>query len=383
MKKRFAFVIINLTLIAVKDDKMSKKAKIIVNGIILLLVMAFTVYFLIKSDILTINNLLQIDPWNILLIVLIYLFTVFLLATVNKLAIGNDIPSYTLKDSLAETVYGRLASNITPYKSGHFPLRGYYYAQRNFSLYQMMTGFTKSQIVASISAIITYAVIFIIVAPMNLVVKVNGAIIPLSIVVACGLGVNVLSLILFLMLAFVKPFQRLVIKILSKIRFHKDEEKRNKFIEEQTLKYEIYRIQTVKMLKSFYKYIIPVVLYAVYLIASSSFIYISYVLTSGAQFSIDMFFVFFLLTLGLTYIANVIPIPGGAITSEALFTILFSKYIASSISNQVILLWRISSFYIPTVIIAIIFFIIFIFVNRAPIVAEKKKAKESTPDFMH
>ena len=40
---------------------MSKKTKIIVNGIILLLVTVLTVYFLIKSDILTIKNLSIVD----------------------------------------------------------------------------------------------------------------------------------------------------------------------------------------------------------------------------------------------------------------------------------------------------------------------------------
>ena len=341
-----------------------KNKKYLLNLIIILLVTTLTIYFLIAKSLLTKEVFISISLVNVLCVFVVYLFSVIIYAFVDYLCVKKSLVNFTFLNALTDVVFGRLGSDITPYKSGHFPLRIYSYISNNFSFYEGLSGVTRTQIVVSFSSVVNYLILFFILLANKRSVNLEGVNVGLHLVVGVGALFHVGSIVLSMLLAFVKPFQKFCINLVASIRFRKNEEKREEFIGEQVVKYQVYKEQVILLLKEFYKYILPMLTYALYLYLITSFIYLSYLLLSKEIFSFDGFIKFYLLSLCLTYISNVIPIPGGNGSSEGLFVLLFPLLIGENLLVGTLMLWRISCYYLPVLFGGIFFLLVSLIKKR-------------------
>ena len=345
--------------------------KIIINIVVMVIITGFSVWFFIKNGVFDEENLSKITFKAVATVTLVYLLSMFLWSACNYITIKPTLRSFTYFRSFNDLVYGKLASSVTPLKSGHFPLRTMLYLEYGYSFYQSLTALSKCQIVASLASILNYAVVFIFSAVRGVSVTLNGQTIGLNLVVFIGLVFHFFTITLVCLIAFVKPFQSFFICTVSKIKFRRDEEKRKEYQNKEKLKYEIYREQITKMLKNFYLYIIPVVIYIAFMFCTSSLPYVAFLAVGGSAFDFGDFIKFYLLTIGAAYVTNVIPVPGAAGSSEVVFGLLFAEVISKNLLGGVMLVWRLGSFYFP-----VIFAILQFYISQALIAARPKKQNE-------
>ena len=228
-----------------------KSRKYILNLIIILIVTTLTVVFLISKNLLTLETIKTLSITNVLSVFVVYLFSVLLYSLLNYLTVRQSLPDYKFYVAFSEIVFGRLGSDITPLKSGHFPLRLYYLSKFGYSFYEGLLSVTKTQIVASISSVINYAVLFVVLLFTKTTIIVGSYEVFLYLVVGVGLLFHIGSLLLVMALAFIKPFQSFCINFVARLRFRKRAVEREDFKNKQKLKYNIYKEQIKLMLKDF------------------------------------------------------------------------------------------------------------------------------------
>ncbi|HBK01589.1 MAG TPA: hypothetical protein DDY77_00970 [Clostridiales bacterium] len=335
----------------------SKKKSYVFNAVIILIVTALSVVYLVKDGTIKNENLKNVTVFSVAAVVGVYLLSMLVWALADYFAVKGTLKDWNFLKSFNDLIYGKLASSVTPLKSGHFPMRVYCYARYGYSFYESLTALSMCQIVASVASFFNYLVVFIIATAQKLTVSVNGSVIGLNIVVLIGLIFHFLTICFVCALAFIAPLQKVFINLVSKIKFRNKQEKRAEYIESETLKYKIYKEQIIAMSKAFCKYIPAVLVYVIYMFLTSSLIYVAYLAVSGASFTIKDFFSYYLLTIGAAYITNVIPIPGAAGSSEIVFGLLFKEVIAANVLGGVLLVWRIGSYYVPLVLAIIEFYI--------------------------
>ncbi|MDY6366981.1 MAG: lysylphosphatidylglycerol synthase domain-containing protein, partial [Clostridia bacterium] len=271
--------------------------------------------------------------------------------------------------------------SVTPYRIGHFPLMAYYQIKDGVSPINTLTGLVKCQVVYSITSIIVYTGVVITLAALGSSVNFNGRTVNLWYVIGLGLGFHIGAFILTVFLAFNLPLQRWVLKITAKAigKFKKSFDKQ-KFIDEKSLKLQLFKEQIKIIGKKFYYYLIPSSIYAIYMVFSGSAPYLCYLLISGAAFNIHELLTFYVLYLSSAYITNIVPVPGGAGASEVVFKMIFESVIASATIGSVLVLWRASTFYFA-VIIEIAWYLAFTVVKTVKLKKADKGGDKAKGEF--
>ena len=344
---------------------MKKNYKYALNIFIIIAITALSSLFLWKKGVFSAETFKNLSPAAIAGVSAVYFAHLCLNSLVNFLTVRSSISGWNYANAFSELVYGRLGSEITPFKSGHFPFRTLYFEQRGLPFFQAMTAFTQSQIIASAASVFNYFIIFIITLSLKKTLPVGDVNIGLWLISLVGLSFHIAAVALFLLLAFVKPLQKFFILTAAKITCRKkSDEEKNAFITEQTLKYEIYREQIKLMPKKTARYILPFFLYIADMFLSASSVYAAYLFSAGTIFSVNEYFSFYIATLAATYITNIIPIPGGSGSSEAAFLLIFSQTLGNSLAGTVLLVWRLGNFYMPIISESVFFAVVTVLNNR-------------------
>jgi len=336
---------------------MNKKS-LIINLSVILVVTGFSVYFLISKNVITQETVKYLLPLSVLAVFGVCYLSLFGESLVNYLTVKPMLPDWKFRYSISERLYGKLGSDVTPFKSAHYPLRLYYYARRKYGFYESLSAVTKCQMIDSVASVLNYAVLTTVAGVLGWTVTVNGTTVGLYLIVLVGLLFHIFTFTLCILLAFVTPFQKFMINLVAGIRFGKKKpDEKKAFEESQILKYKVYKEQITILLKNFVRYLLPIFIYIVNMFITTSLVYVAYLCVSASAFTFEDYFKFYLLTICTTYITNVIPIPGGSGSSEAVFPILFKGVIAEETLGATLVVWRFGSFYL-TVIVGIIFFIV-------------------------
>lgn len=333
--------------------------KRIADVVIVLAVTAFTVWYLIKKNVFNADSIKNTSAFSLAAVFAVSALSLFLFSLTNYLTVKSNLKGFRLIDAVSDEVFGRLGSSITPFKSGHYPLRVYFYKKRGYDFYESLTVLCKCQIVASVASVINYSVVLAVSAAQGLTISLGDRSAGLWLVMLIGVLFHLFTIALVMLIAFVNPVQKFFINFIAKIKFFKkSKEDKQKYIETETLKYKIYKEQTLLMLKSFYKYILPLAVYTVNMFVTSSTAYAAYLTTvKSATFTLNGFLSFYLLTIGAAYVTNVIPIPGGNGSSEIVFTMVFSAVIGAENIGATLISWRAGSYFLPVIVSAAWFFI--------------------------
>lgn len=337
-----------------------KKKSIAINTVIVILITGLAVYYLSKTEVIT-KDSLSLIPWYAVLLALLFFFSSLLLLSLVDFTVYRTFTAdMTYLKCVKNTLSGHLGSSVTPYRAGHFPLMAFYQTNDGIKLSDTATGLVKCQIIYSTTAIVIYSVIVAILAIRGNTIEFNGQFVALWAVIALGLGFHAGAFAITVLLAFNPPLQKAVLKfsasVLGKLKKSFDKEK---FISEKTEKLKTFKQQIAVIGKKFYYYALPCALYALYMFFSGAIQYVSFLLISKTDFSIDEYLTFYVLSLASAYITNIVPIPGGAGTSEVVFSMIFVAVIPQAVLGSVLVLWRASVFYFA-VIAEIIWFIVFI-----------------------
>jgi len=342
------------------------KTKYVVDAVIIVIVTALTVLYLFKSGVLTAESLSKVTFIGFAVCFLAFIASGAVNAVIDLLIYRTFTGEIGLKRAFLTTVFGHFGSSITPFRSGHFPLKAYYHYKDGVSPDVTVTGFVKCQIIYSAVSVMAYFSIALYLLITGLTADIGGVTVRLWLVVAIGFLFHVAVFVCITVLSFNQRLQRsalkLLCKVIKKLRKNFDAES---FFSTCSEKLERFKDQIKIIGKSFYRYLAPAFLYLAYMLLNGSVPYAAYLMSSGGSFYVSEFFTFYILNLASVYIANVIPLPGGTGTSEVLFTVVFAHIIADPLLGATLVLWRISSFYFPI----ILEFICFLFV------ALRKKAR--------
>lgn len=345
---------------------MEKKTrnKLIINIVITVGVLALAVFYLTKSQIVTHSSLKEIKP-HYYFVVLGFFFTWFILvSTVDFLVYRTIFDEMPLSRCYATQLAGNLGSNITPFKVGHFPFMVYYKCNAGISASESILGLVKCQVVYSLSTFALYFTLTIVLACLGTTINFQGSTVYLFLVALVGLGFHTGVLTALFLLSFNKKLQNFFLNIWTKFVFKfKKTGNREDYVNEKRQKFDIYREQITIIFSNFAKYIPAFLLYLLFMLCSGSMQYISYLLITGNTFSFGDFFTFYTLNLAMSYITNIIPIPGGVGASEVLFSLVFASAINGGVIGSCLVLWRVGTYY-GAIIVEALVVITALFVKR-------------------
>ena len=169
----------------------------------------------------------------------------------------------------------------------------------------------------------------------------------------------------YFILVLSPPLHNLLLKILAWLMFKiKKIDNKEIYYEEKKKKMETIRQQIRQFLKNYKEFLVLFVLYVVKGLFFGGLPYVIYLLVSKDSFNLQMWLYTIVLGRLITYITNLIPIPGASGAAEVVFIAIFSLIFSpSSLLTSIMLMWRIFSYFI-NIIVGFIVFIILINIKR-------------------
>lgn len=319
---------------------MSKK-KIIFKIIFFIAVTALTIFYLITSGVF--EHVSDLKKVSILGIFFVF-FTVMLYVFADSFIIYRSIKKVrgnaNFIDGIGVYTFGNLGAGITPWKSAHFPMIGYFLHKRGYNTEEVLSIMARNQLVYSITLPFLYLVILFYSIITNQRVLIGNLNIPLWIFSFLGIITNIFYLVVLFLLLYNLSFQRFIVKIEAKILFKfKKIEDINKYIEEKELKLSVYKKTADSFFKSWYKNIPSVIAYIIFMLAINGVPYVTYLALSKATFSITDYLYCFMLCQAMSYVTNIIPVPGGMAAIEFSFLTVYEPFMGS-IVNLAVLVYR-------------------------------------------
>ncbi len=335
-------------------QKKSKK-KLIVNVCITLATFALAAFYLTRSNIVTAEALKKVGFGDCLLVLCFFIFALLLYAATDFFVYRTVSDKMPYVKCVMNTLAGNLGSNITPLKSGHFPLMVYYKCVTGISAEESVTGLIKCQIIYSTASTAVYFVLAVALMFTGTSFVAGDMTIKTWVVIAIGFSFHAVVLGAILLLSFNKRLQGFCLKIWAKVLYKfKKISDTGEYIGGKAEWFSRYRKETLAIYKSFYRYIPAVLCYGAFMLALGSVQYFSYLVFSGEAFSFDKAFVFYTLNIAAAYITNVIPVPGGVGTAEVTFSLVYAFVIDNPSLGSVLVLWRAGSYYLPTLLEAVV-----------------------------
>lgn len=334
--------------------KGGSKKKLIANIIITVAVFGFAAYYLTRSGVVTAESIRSIEFTEYLAVLAFFGLGIFLYALTDFLSYRTFTRNMPLSKCVMNTLAGNLGSNITPYKSAHYPLMAYYRYSAGIDGAEAVTGLIKCQIIYSITSVCVYTVLLTALAVAGTRIVFEGVSVPLYLVVLVGFAFHAAVLAGILILSFCAPLQKKALLFWGKIRVKlKKEQSAEEYAAKKGEWFKEYRTQIKLIFRSFARYLPACGVYFVHMFVWGSVQYISYLVFSGARFSISDMFSFYTLNLASAYITNIVPVPGGVGTAEVMFSLIYASVIPESMIGSVLILWRVGTYYAVIVIEAI------------------------------
>ncbi len=342
-----------------RSDLQKNKKSYVINAIILVLVTGLSIFYLTRSNMLTLENLQALTALSVFVVLLYSLLPVLICALICFLVYRKTVKKWHYGNSVIDGFMGNLGSKITPYKLGHFPFRFYYQAKKQVKFHESLTSLTKTQIIYSVTSVIVYLTFTIVLAVKGTTVQIAGLDLPLWSVFLVGCAFHTGSTVGCFILSFSVTIQNLFITLLAKILFKLKKIKNiEEYVNAEKEKFHMYKEQVVELKNDWLYYLPLAFLYAVQMFISCSIPYIAYLMITGCAFNFNEFLQFYMLALAMNYANNVLPLPGGSGSAEVLFTLVYSVVISNDIVGSVMLLWRFCTFYFPIIVELIIFAVV-------------------------
>lgn len=347
---------------------MSKK-KIIFNVIFFIVVTGLTIFYLISSNVITsIKEIGKVHWWGFILIVGILFSYVSLDCFIIYRNMKQIKPESKYGQAYGLYFMGNLGSNVTPWKSAHFPMIGYYLKKKGFNTEENISVMATNQMIYSTILPVLYTIFFIYSIIRNQTLMVGDLNVPLFIFCLVGIITNVGYFTALMLMMYNLRFQAFILKIEVKVlKKFKKEFDPDSFTSEKQKKMEIYKTSANRMWSNF-KYNIPsYIAYVLFMLLSFGLPYIIYLVITQNGFKIEEYMYCFLLCQASSYVTNIIPSPGGIGTAEFSFLTVFQAFMGDAV-NLAVILYR-STTFLFLVLIDFIFFTIFLMKNTL----ERKK----------
>ena len=334
------------------------KKQVFINVVVIALVTSLAIFYLAKDNIFDdLSSLRNLPFYSYIIIGLFVLGYVLCDSFIIYRSFRGINNNMIYKDSIGMYLFGILGSSLTPSKAGHYPMKLVYMEKKGNTIDQSLSVVTRAQIVYSLVNVICYVIMFIICSINKVTFTLStGNEIKLQSVALIGLVIAILSLGIFISLAFITPLNNLLIKLVGFFVCKKNKDfSREVYYESEKRKMEITRSQILYFIKNIHKEIPSIIANFGFLLFNNCLPYIIYLLLSKTQFNfVDLLF-YFCLYQSVSYITTFFPVPGNAGVAESTFVIVF-KVVMGNFIGSCLLLWRLFNYYI-LVIVDVIYFI--------------------------
>lgn len=341
-----------------KKQVLSKR-KVIVNLLIIAIVTTLAIFYLSKNNIFDdLSSLLSLPFYAYIILCLLVLCYVLCDSFILYKSFRGINDNMGYKDCIGLYLYGNLGSALTPSKAGHFPMKLYFMEKRGNTIDQALSVVTRAQIIYSIVNVLCYVSMYIVcfINKVSITFS-NNVTVELEWIALIGLLISIISVSIFLILAFVTPVNELMIRIscffvtktnngITKAEYIKNERK----------KMIIAREQIIYFIKNIHREIPSMLANIGFLIFNNCLPYFIFLFLSKESFSLVNFLYYFALYQTVSYVTTFFPIPGNAGVAESTFVIVY-KTVMGDLVGAALLLWRVFNYYLM-VIVDVIYFIV-------------------------
>ena len=346
------------------------KKKLALNLGIIIITTGLTVFTLFKNNAFENMSALGNLKWYTFLVILLVVATyIFGEAFVIYRSFRRINPKMNYFDSVGCYLYANLGSSITPAKTGHHPFRLYYLERKGNTFAQSLANATQCQIIYTIVQVVLYGIMSIVSAITNSSVTIYGNTVPLYLVGLIGIAMAFFASGVFLLMSFCPPIKKVLIRFLAWVNVKtKKIQTREEYIIRQEEKMSVMKEQITLMFTHFWETVPSLLVYTLCIIANNCLPYVVYCVIALHPFSFVEMCYFFALYQCISYISNIVPLPGNTGAAEVLFKVLFTD-ICNGFVGPVLLMWRLCSYYL--VLIVEIFF----FISSSVAIETKKELK--------
>ena len=321
------------------------------NSIIILLITIGVLFFILKDDFNSIMNTLK--QANLLwLFISILLYCIYFLF--DQLSLHSIIRQYNKKFKFQFSLYlgiiTKFFNGITPLASGGQPMEVYEMHKKGISYSNGANIVIQNYIVFQI-ALVFWAIVAI---TLNQIMHLFAYVPVLKQLTIIGFIINFVILIVLFMISFSKKFNKILvnffINFLSKLKIVKNKEEQQEKWNKRCEEY----YENAKVLLDNKKVFFKCIFYQI--------------ISLGIYYALPLFIAWSLnladnLTLLNTIAASsyiyvmgcYVPIPGASGGMEYAFMGFFGNFLSDSPLKAVLILWRFMTYYVPTIMGAIIF----------------------------
>ena len=237
--------------------KKQDKNKIIINACITVAVLLGAAFYLSRSKTVTAESIRNVGLTDCLIVLCFFFFALFLYALTDFFIYRTFTDSMPFRKCFMNTLAGNLGSNVTPLKSGHFPLMAYYRFVTGIPPAESVTGLIKCQIIYSTTSTLVYAALCILLAVTGTSFVFEGITVMLWVVILVGFIFHAAVLGAVLVLSFCKKIQVFILRMWGKLLFKlKKAASPEDYVKEKGVWFDNYRAETLAIYKKFYKYVI-------------------------------------------------------------------------------------------------------------------------------
>lgn len=322
-----------------------KKKNIILLSILTIVIL----YFTLKDNYLEIMNaLLNINVfWIIISYLLVLNYTFFKsLATYN---IINKFKKFEFKKTFVIQMITFFFNAITPFSSGGQPFQIYMFNKSGNKLIDSTNTVLQETIIHQISLLLVGFITILLNRFFN-ICELNGFLYTFLII---GFLVNLVIVLILFIISNVKKIDKIIINVfINIVSFLKKIDKehlKNKIygsIEQFNKNSKVLLKDKVKFLKLIF--INSMALICFYLVP------LTLAFSLGIYNSFDAITSIIIISF-TSIISAFVPLPGGTVGQEFIFTTLFGTYIVNPLLSTLMILWRFITYYLPLIIGAIIF----------------------------
>ena len=338
------------------EKQVLSKRKVIVNCIIIAIVTLIAIFYLAKENIFDdLSSIKEIPPYAYLIIGLIVCGYVLCDSFIIYRSFRGINDNMTFKDCIGMYLYGNLGSSLTPSKAGHYPMKLYYMEKKGNTIDQALSVVTRAQIVYSLVNILCYIAMFIICSINQTSIMFGESLVQLEYIALVGLLIALISIGIFISLAFITPLNNLLIRISCFfVTRKKNGITKVEYIKNQKKKMEITREQIICFMKNIHHEIPSIISNIGFLFCNNCLPYFIYLFLSKEQFSLEGLLLYFALYQTVSYVTTFFPVPGNAGVAESTFVLVF-KSTMGNIVGACLLIWRLFNYYLMVVVDVIYF----------------------------
>lgn len=344
----------------------------LINLLIVVIVSGLTISKILKEHgVDALSYLKDISVFSIIVLTAIFFVNYYLEGIIISVSMKKYKKDFKPANGFVVQCVGGLFSAITPLKIGYFPSLGYAYSKYNVKADELIKSMAKTSFSYQILTLLLSVVSLIVCFSKRMVVTLGSTSLDLKYVALIGFAYNIVLFGGYFLLVLSPKIHNFVLKIIAWILLKiKKINDKDEYLNTKVEKMRLVREELKDYFKNIKESLIIFILYLFKNLMFWGLPYFVYLLIAKEKFNFDLYLYTIVLVNLISYITNIIPLPGASGAAEVVFIATFSLiYSSESLLTSVMLVWRVFSYFI-NIIVGFIVFAIIINVKKG------KKAQE-------